>query len=581
VRFFSDWYPDCTTKLTTADPDSIECNDELGFAVTAIEAQISAVVIGTTLFADLLAAAQAIIITFNDNNPNCAEARIEVSDVPGVKYLKITNDLLEGINLFWRYSFDVDGFGVIQAYQIENVGGLSNPSPDCQEVSQIEVDALKALKQKQLPDTIFYSVTQYYSDADLVVQALPKIAGLNPIFIKWNDIGQIISEASYQSVPTLYGNPKVIPDPILKAKERNGQVIYATNTKQVGIWNKGTLLPYLLQTVIDPANETYIDAILIGNQPLTGREVYQPGEVVQGLVHVQTFNNDDSVALFVDNELITVSAPGVAMLITETLQNLEEQQFARVFSAITPSTLSTGAIIYNGKSLLQLLTIQQTLDFVRAVYPVSFGRAFFFGRRNGTGDIRLMLFVSTGFLTNNLNDVPFAAFTSLTSHTRTPDGVIAFVGSNPTLINLARYSSDIVTDTYTIDVSGAVAAVYALQILNGQLLAICRAFDNTPVVYEVTYNTTLTGSSFKFVTAFAQAGGFNLLSQPIAIGLFDLTYMWGVDSFGTFFQTVPIQGKRLCKPCRQYGALDCGFPTQPPVLEGIGYWSIQGDFEVQ
>jgi len=169
VRFFSDWYPDCTTKLTTADPDSIECNDELGFAVTAIEAQISAVVIGTTLFADLLAAAQAIIITFNDNNPNCAEARIEVSDVPGVKYLKITNDLLEGINLFWRYSFDVDGFGVIQAYQIENVGGLSNPSPDCQEVSQIEVDALKALKQKQLPDTIFYSVTQYYSDADLVV----------------------------------------------------------------------------------------------------------------------------------------------------------------------------------------------------------------------------------------------------------------------------------------------------------------------------------------------------------------------------------------------------------------------------
>lgn len=577
MRFFSDWYPDCTTKLTTADPDSIECNEELGFAVTAIEAQISAVVIGTTLFADLLAAAQAIIITFNDNNPNCAEARIEVSDVPGVKYLKITNDLLEGIGLFWRYSFDVDGFGVIQAYQIENVGGLSNPSPDCQEVSQIEVDALKALKQKQLPDTIFYSVTQYYSGADLVVQALPKIAGLNPIFIKWNDIGQIISEASYQSVPTLYGNPKVIPDPILKAKERNGQVIYATNTKQVGIWNKGTLLPYLLQTVIDPANETYIDAILINSQPLTGREVYQPGEVVQGLVHVQTSGSD--TYLYIDSQPIALGP--VPSPIVDFLQPLTGQQYLWIRYLVTPSLNSSRAILYNGFNIIEDYEVNQLLDTLLACYPVSSGRAYIIGKRNGVADTRLMFYLKTTSTTNTLTDVVLPAFTSLTTHVQNDDGVIVFVGSNPQLIYLARYSSDIVTDTYTIDVSGAVAAVYALQILNGQLLAICRAFDDTPVVYEVTYNTTLTGSSFKFVTAFAQAGGFNLLSQPIAIGLFDLTYMWGVDSLGTFFQTVPIQGKRLCRPCRQYGALDCGFPTQPPVLEGIGYWSIQGDFEVQ
>jgi hypothetical protein len=474
------------------------------------------------------------------------------------------------------YSFELSS-GVIDSFSFDTFGGFGDLPIECQEVSPLEVELLNQLLAGEQPDTIFWDIT--YSQN--TIQAVPKISSLNQILLTFDDIGQLIGEVSFRKVPTIYENPFITSIAGFKAKSRNGQTIYPLNDVQIGIWQPDKLTPDILQTIIDPDNETLIDACLISSQPITGREVKQVGQVTQGLAWLQTFDTD-RLALFVDGEQLTLSSPLTLANFSISLQPLDGFRFARIaYNVATPATLSSSLSIYNGKNLEQILLVEQVLDQLLAVYPVSFLKAFMFVKRNGTGDVRLAYYQSTGVLTNTLTDLSFTAFTSLTSHVQDAVGIIAFVGSNLGLVCFARRIDDSTFLTAESDVS-ANFDVLELQLLDDKMIAIARLTSGEIASYQVDYSDDLNTISFtRLLTYQNGTGGQDLTVQPTAIGLHDLSNLWVIDDNLIAAQSVSVAGKKLCRSCRTWDCLDGGdFPSQPPLLVGIGYWVIEDTFIV-
>jgi hypothetical protein len=574
MKFLADFYPDCTTKLTAIDPETDGCDVALQAAATAAEAVISAIVVGVTSFASVQSAIQTIINNYNTANPSCYVARVEVVNAEGSSaYLKITSDYHDGVNRFWMYSFELTS-GVVDSFSLDIIGGFGDLPIECQEVSPLEVELLNQLLAGEQPDTIFWDIT--YSQN--TIQALPKISSLNQILLTFDDIGQLIGEVSFRKVPTIYENPFITSIAGFKAKSRNGQTIYPLNEVQIGIWQPGKLTPDILQTIIDPDNETLIDACLIGNKPITGREVKQVGGTDFSLAWLQTVNTDN-VALFVDGERFSLTGSITISDWSRTLQPLGGFRFAYIiYNVTTPATLSSGAAIFNGKTIEQTLDVVQVLDQLLAVYPVGFGKAFMFVKRNGTSDIRLAYFVET---TSTLTDLSFTAFTSLTSHVQDAVGIIAFVGSNLGLVCFARRIDDSTFLTAESDVS-ANFDVLELQLLDDKIIAIARLTSGEIASYQVDYSDDLNTISFtRLLTYQNGTGGQDLTVQPTAIGLHDLSNLWVIDDNLIAAQSVSVAGKKLCRSCRTWDCLDGGdFPSQPPLLEGIGYWVIEDTFIV-
>jgi hypothetical protein len=581
MKFLADFYPDCTTKLTAIDPETDGCDVAMQAAATAAEAVISAIVVGVTTFASVQSAVQTIINNYNTANPSCYLARVEVVNAEGSSaYLKITSDYHDGVNRFWMYSFELSS-GVVDSFSFDTFGGFGDLPIECQEVSPLEVELLNQLLAGEQPDTIFWDIT--YSQN--TIQALPKISSLNQILLTFDDIGQLVSEVSFRKVPTIYENPFITSIAGFKAKSRNGQTIYPLNDVQIGIWQPGKLTPDILQTIIDPENETLIDACLIGNKPITGREVKQSSFLSSindfSLVWLQTVNTDN-VALFIDGQRFGLTGSITISDWSRTLQPLGGFRFAYIiYNVTTPGTLSSGAAILNGKNSEGTLDVVQVLDQLLAVYPVGFGKAFMFVKRNGTSDIRLAYFFKPGSSPNTLTDLPFTAFTSLTSHVQDAVGIIAFVGSNLGLVCFARRIDDSTFLTAESDVS-ANFDVLALQLLDDKIIAIARLTSGEIASYQVDYSDDLNTISFtRLLTYQNGAGGQDLTVQPTAIGLHDLSNLWVIDDNLIAAQSVSVAGKKLCRSCRTWDCLDGGdFPSQPPLLVGIGYWVIQDTFIV-
>jgi len=577
MKFLGDFYPDCTTKLTAIDPETDGCDVALQAAATAAEAVISAIVVGVTSFASVQSAIQTIINNYNTANPSCYVARVEVVNAEGSSaYLKITSDYHDGVDRFWMYSFELSS-GVVDSFSLDIIGGFGDLPIECQEVSPLEVELLNQLLAGEQPDTIFWDIT--YSQN--TIQAVPKISSLNQILLTFDDIGQLVSEVSFRRFPSIYENPFITSIAGFKAKSRNGQTIYPLNDVQIGIWQPDKLTPDILQTIIDPENETLIDACLIGNKPITGREVKQVGGTDFSLVWLQTVNTNEP-AVFVDGERISVFALFTSPDYIYSLQPLGGYRFATTrYNQVSPATLTSVAVIRNGKTFEQLLAVQQVLDQLLAVYPVSIGKSFMFIKRNGTGDVRLAYFQSTGILTNTLTDLSFTAFTSLTSHVQDAVGIIAFVGSNLGLVCFARRIDDSTFLTAESDVS-ANFDVLALQLLDDKIIAIARLTSGEIASYQVDYSDDLNTISFtRLLTYQNGTGGQDLTVQPTAIGLHDLSNLWVIDDNLIAAQSVSVAGKKLCRSCRTWDCLDGGdFPSQPPLLVGIGYWVIEDTFIV-
>ena len=580
MKFLADFYPDCTTKLTAIDPETDGCDVALQAAATAAEAVVSAIVVGVTSFASVQSAIQTIINNYNTANPSCYVARVEVVNAEGASaYLKITSDYHDGVNRFWMYSFELSS-GVVDSFSLDNAGGFGDLPIECQEVSPLEVELLNQLLAGEQSDTIFWDIT--YSQN--TIQAIPKIASLNQILLTFDDIGQLVSEVSFRRVPTIYENPFITSIAGFKAKSRNGQTIYPLNDVQIGIWQKDRLTPDILQTIIDPENETLIDACLIGNKPITGREVKQSSFLTGisefRLAWLQTFNTDN-VALFVDGQRIGLSGSITIADWSRTLQLLGESTFAYIiYNITTPAPYSSGAAIINGKTTQGTFDVAQVLDQLLAIYRVSFGKAFMFVKRNGTSDIRLAYYLQISG-PNTLTDLSFTAFTALTSHVQDAVGIIAFVGSNLGLVCFARRIDDSTFLTAESDVS-ANFDVLALQMLDDKMIAIARLTSGEIASYQVDYSDDLNTISFtRLLTYQYGAGGQDLTVQPTAIGLHDLSSLWVIDDNLIAAQSVSVAGKKLCRSCRTWDCLDAGdFPSQPPLLVGIGYWVIEDTFIV-
>ena len=326
---------------------------------------------------------------------------------------------------------------------------------------------------------------------------------------------------------------------------------------------------------------------MIGNKPITGREVKEKSTFIRGtteqrLTWLQTINGNN-VAWYIDSERIGVFGSLTVSDYEFILQPLTDLRFAILrYKLSSPATLNSVALIFNGKNLAQQdYFVEQVLDQLLAVYPVSLEKAFMFIKRNGTSDVRLAYYQSTGYPTNTLTDLSFTAFTSLTSHVQDAVGIIAFVGSNLGLVCFARRIDDSTFLTAESDVS-ANFDVLALQLLDDKIIAIARLTSGEIASYQVDYSDDLNTISFtRLLTYQNGTGGQDLTVQPTAIGLHDLSNLWVIDDNLRAAQSVSVAGKKLCRSCRTWDCLDGGdFPSQPPLLVGIGYWVIEDTFIV-